>query len=88
MFELDELLPVLRDRRVLAIAADRGFESIAFPCISTGAYEFPKELACEIALETVSNWLTIHDFPKQVTFCCFDESDADLDRNRLAGRTG
>ena len=32
-------------------------KSIAFCCISTGVYEYPKELAANIAFETVTSWL-------------------------------
>ena len=70
----------------LGLASDRRFESIAFPCISTGAYEFPTDLACEVAVNTVSDWLSSHEFPKTATFCCFGQSDADLYRRRLANQ--
>ena len=68
----------------LQLASDRGIESIAFPCLATGVYEFPKDLACEIAVETVREWLTKHDSPREVVFCCFEEEDAELYRQRLA----
>ena len=68
----------------LKLAADRGIESIAFPCLATGVYDFPKDLACEIAIETVREWLAEHNSPREVAFCCFEESDAKLYRERLA----
>lgn len=30
----------------------------AFPCISTGVYNFPKKMACDIALGAVKDWLS------------------------------
>lgn len=63
-------------RRSLAIAADAGARSIAFPSISTGAYGFPIELAAEVAVTTVRNAVAELDMITAVTFCCF--SDADL----------
>ena len=50
-------------------------------------YEFPNDLACEIAIETVSKWLSSHPFPKDIIFCCFDALDANLYRQRLAAGT-
>ena len=60
----------------LELAAENGCKTIAFPCISTGVYGFPKDLAAEIALETVRSW--DQDLPEQVIFCCFSEGDAAL----------
>ncbi len=71
-------------RACLELAEGRGVESIAFPCVATGVYEFPKDLACEVAVDAVREWLSDHDLPKQVVFCCFEESDAALYRDRLS----
>ena len=37
----------------LKLAIDKGIKTIAFPCISTGIFRFPKNLASKIALKTV-----------------------------------
>lgn len=42
----------------LAVREGRGqIRSVAFPCISTGIYGYPKEEAARLALQTVHNWL-------------------------------
>lgn len=70
-------------RESLRLAAERGGESIAFPCISTGVYGYPKAAACAIAVTTVSTWLAAHALPRQVLFCCFSPADAELYRAQL-----
>jgi O-acetyl-ADP-ribose deacetylase (regulator of RNase III) len=41
----------------LALAADHGVRTLAFPQISTGAYGFPVERACAIAARTIAGEL-------------------------------
>jgi O-acetyl-ADP-ribose deacetylase (regulator of RNase III) len=41
-------------RESLALAAEHGIRTIAFPQISTGAYGFPVERACAIAVATIA----------------------------------
>ena len=45
-------------RNSLTLAAENGCTSIAFPCISTGIYGYPKEAAAQIAVREVENFLT------------------------------
>ncbi len=45
-------------RNSLALAAENGCKSIAFPCISTGIYGYPKEAAAQIAVHEVREFLT------------------------------
>ena len=59
----------------LSLAAANGAQSIAFPCISTGAFRFPPDAACEIAINTVIDWVRSNDSPLVVTFCCFLPDD-------------
>lgn len=44
----------------LELAVRNGIRSIAFPSISTGAYQFPLEEAAEIAVKTVREFVTEH----------------------------
>lgn len=63
-------------RRCLEIAKERSLTSIAFPCISTGIYHFPKEEAARIAVAAVREF--VEQFPQQfekIIFCCFSEED-------------
>ena len=62
-------------RTSLSLAADNDAVSLAFPCISTGAFGFPADSACEIAINTVAQWLRFNDLPQIVTFCCFEPDD-------------
>ncbi|MEZ4884156.1 MAG: O-acetyl-ADP-ribose deacetylase [Chitinophagales bacterium] len=65
----------------IALAEEHGFESIAFPNISTGIYKFPKEKAAKIAIETVSN--TDSSKLGKVVFVCFDEENYAIYQEQL-----
>lgn len=45
-------------RRTLDLCAENGLRSVAFCCISTGVFRFPTARAAEIAVATVTEWLT------------------------------
>jgi O-acetyl-ADP-ribose deacetylase len=70
-------------RESLKLAESHNVTTMAFPCIATGAHEFPPDKACQIAIETVSAWLEGHELPREVIFCCYAESDAKHYRQRL-----
>lgn len=61
--------------RSIAMAESIKAQSIAFPCISTGAFRFPKELATRIAVETVLGSISEPTPLKEIIFCCFSEAD-------------
>lgn len=63
-------------RHSLQLAETHGLERIAFPCLSTGAFRYPKQEAATIALQTIRNWLEDHDLPRDVTVCCLTPHDA------------
>ena len=58
-------------RNSLALAAEAGASSIAFPCISTGVYRYPTNLAAGIAVQTVLDVLSRQAGLIEVIFCCF-----------------
>lgn len=60
----------------LDIATANNLESIAFCCISTGVFNFPQDLAAEIAIDTVEEYLKDNETTlKHVIFNVFtDES--------------
>ena len=62
-------------RKSLAQATVHDCTTIAFPNISTGVYHFPKELAAEIAIREVGNYLSANPVPQKVIFVCFDDEN-------------
>jgi O-acetyl-ADP-ribose deacetylase (regulator of RNase III) len=71
----------------LALAAEHGCRSIAFPAISTGVYGFPIERAAPIAVREVRRFLRGSDAIDQVVFVCFGEPTLRAYRRAL-GRDG
>lgn len=63
-------------RTAMALAAEHGFASIAFPAISTGVYRFPVERAAAIAIGTVSEVLAGSSPVERVIFACFSADSA------------
>ncbi|RLI05973.1 O-acetyl-ADP-ribose deacetylase [Candidatus Bathyarchaeota archaeon] len=59
----------------LKLAVSKGLKTIAFPSISTGAYGYPIEKACKIALKTVKEFLEKEDKLDEVVFVLFTQSD-------------
>lgn len=57
----------------LKLAAEQGLKSIAFPAISCGVYGYPVQQACEIAVNTVSQFLSKDTCIRKVIFCAFDK---------------
>ena len=62
----------------LNLALANCYTSIAFPAISTGVYGYPRAAAAEIALKTVSEFITRRPLPEQIYFVCYDEETARL----------
>ena len=62
-------------RSCLELAAENALESVAFCCISTGEFHFPNDLAAEIAVRTVKEFLKKQTSVKKVIFNVFKDLD-------------
>lgn len=62
----------------LQLTAKKGLGSIAFPCISTGIYGYPADLAAKVAVETVRDFIKTESSLSKVIFCCFSDKDRQL----------
>ena len=47
-------------RNTLDMCLENGIRTVAFCCISTGVFRFPNKRAAQIAVQTVSEWLSMH----------------------------
>jgi len=63
-------------RNSLALASAAGFESLAFPAISTGVYGYPKAEAAKVAFATIEAFLKCEELPKTVWLVFFSAADA------------
>lgn len=69
----------------LDAAAGEGLGSIAFCCISTGVFGFPRDEAAQIAVRTVRAWLGAHPSAcLRVIFNVFLDEDAAIYRHLLS----
>lgn len=59
----------------LKLAVENGCRSIAFPNISTGIYRFPKELAAQISIRVITQFLMADTTLTQVKIVCFDDDN-------------
>ncbi|MBR0271496.1 MAG: protein-ADP-ribose hydrolase [Methanobrevibacter sp.] len=70
----------------LEIASYHNLKSIAFCCISTGVFNFPKEKAAEIAIGTVNEYLNFNESSlEHVIFNVFGDDDYLIYKNLLFG---
>jgi O-acetyl-ADP-ribose deacetylase len=60
-------------RGSLALAAEHGLRSVAFPAISCGVYGYPVEEATRIAVREVRAWLEEHELPERVVLVAFGD---------------
>ncbi len=58
----------------LKIALEYGIKTIAFPNISTGIFQFPKEKAAKIAIDSIKIFSQIDTF-QEIIFVCFDQEN-------------
>lgn len=59
----------------MKLAHEHGLHSIAFPAISTGVYGYPREEACEVAINTVLEYMRDTGYRMQVVFVQFDDEN-------------
>ena len=64
----------------LLLAKENNLHSIAFPCISTGIYRFPKQVAAEVALSTIKSTPILDE----IIFVCFDNENYTIYKNLLS----
>ena len=63
-------------KNTLDLCPENEIKSVAFCCISTGVFHFPNGRAAEIAVKTVTDWLSVHpDAMERVIFNVFKEED-------------
>jgi O-acetyl-ADP-ribose deacetylase len=62
-------------RHSMELAYEHKLKSIAFPCISTGAYGYPANDAAQIAITSIYNYQKQMNYPVDVVFCCFSNED-------------
>ena len=72
-------------RRSLEVAADHGARTVAFPSISTGVYGYPKELAAQTALDTVTAAVAELDIA-EVRFVVFGDDDRETYERAMQAR--
>jgi O-acetyl-ADP-ribose deacetylase len=67
----------------LQLAAENNIKTLAFPAISTGVYSFPKEAACDIAVNEVIQFLRSDLQINKVVFVVFDEENYEIYKKKL-----
>jgi len=65
-------------RNSLRLAVENGCKTIAFPNISTGVYGFPKQLAAEITVKTMQEFMETNSAIELVLLVCFDAENYKL----------
>lgn len=70
-------------RSCLSLAEEKGIESIAFCCISTGEFHFPNREAAEIAVRTVKAFKENNHSRIKVIFNVFKDTDHKIYRELL-----
>ncbi len=64
-------------------AAEMGLHTLAFCCISTGEYRYPKAEACRLAVQTVTAWMRRRSSGLKVIFDVFSEEDEKIYEREL-----
>ena len=61
----------------MQLAEENRLKSIAFSCISTGIYGYPKREAARIAIDTIIRHLN-DGYDGEVIICCFSAGDKSI----------
>ncbi|MCL6293714.1 O-acetyl-ADP-ribose deacetylase [Jejuia spongiicola] len=61
----------------MLLAMENNVKTVAFPNISTGIYKFPKDLAAQIAINTIKEYKA-QEIVEEVIFVCFDKENYEL----------
>lgn len=67
----------------LRLGEENNTTTIAFPNISTGIYRYPKELAAEVAIDSVRRFAEEAKVIEKVIFVCFDQENFDIYKKLL-----
>ena len=67
----------------LKLAIQNKIKTIAFPCISTGVFKFPKDKACRIAVKSVSEFLENDNTIEKVIFNVYSDEDLEIYKSIL-----
>ena len=62
----------------LKLAVKHGFESVAFPLISSGAYGYPKDKVLKFAIQVITEFLFDHELT--VYLCVYDRTSYEFSR--------
>ena len=74
-------------RNSLKIAAEKGLKTIAFPSISTGVYDYPREQAAAVSSEAIEDFLSSNDTIDEVRLVFFLKNHANVfvENQRFSG---
>ncbi len=75
MAEQNQALLASCYRNALARADENAVASVAFPCIGTGIYGWPADLAARIAFDSVVQHARECTMQTRIVFCCFSRDD-------------
>lgn len=64
--------------QALKLSVEKGFEAVAFPLISSGAYGYPKDKVLKFAIEIITEFLSDHELT--VYLCVFDRTSYEFSR--------
>ncbi|MFZ6759354.1 O-acetyl-ADP-ribose deacetylase [Undibacterium sp. Ji50W] len=65
-------------QRCLHLAVEHNASSMSFPNISTGTYKFPKELAAQIASDTIFSFFENDQSIETINIVCYEQDNYDI----------